>query len=83
MSAVPSAGLLEQSASPPSSSPGSKASLDTVLAADRAEVDRVLHGALDSDVVLIRQVAQYIVESGGKRLRPALVVIAARACGYA
>ena len=83
MSAAHSAGLLEQSVLVPTPSPGSKDTLDIVLAADRAEVDRVLHGALDSDVVLIRQVAQYIVESGGKRLRPALVVIAARACGYA
>jgi len=83
MSAASPVGLLEQSALPHASSPGSKDTLDIVLAADRAEVDRVLHGALDSDVVLIRQVAQYIVESGGKRLRPALVVIAARACGYA
>jgi octaprenyl-diphosphate synthase len=83
MSAAHSAGLLEQSVSSPTPSRGSKDTLDAVLATDRAEVDHVLRGALDSEVVLIRQVAQYIVESGGKRLRPALVVIAARACGYA
>jgi len=81
MSASPPVDFLEQPATPASSA-GSNDSLDTVLTADRAELDRVLHQALDSDVVLIRQVAQYIVESGGKRLRPALVVIAARACGY-
>jgi octaprenyl-diphosphate synthase len=56
--------------------------LDAILAADRIEVDGVLRGALDSDVSLIRQVATYIIGSGGKRLRPALVVMAARACGY-
>jgi octaprenyl-diphosphate synthase len=33
-------------------------------------------------VVLIRQIAEYIIGSGGKRLRPMLVVLAARACGY-
>ena len=58
-------------------------SFDAILAADRLEIDDVLRGALDSDVVLIRQVAAYIIGSGGKRLRPALVVMAARACGYA
>jgi len=47
-----------------------------------AEVDRVLRASLDSDVVLIRQVADYIIGGGGKRLRPALVLLAARACGY-
>ena len=56
--------------------------LTAVLAADRAEVDKVLRASLDSDVALIRQIADYIIGSGGKRLRPALVLLAARACGY-
>ena len=43
-----------------------------------AEVDRVLRASLDSDVALIRQVAEYIVGGGGKRLRPALVLLSAR-----
>ncbi|MBT8060529.1 MAG: polyprenyl synthetase family protein [Gammaproteobacteria bacterium] len=47
-----------------------------------AAVDRLIRASLDSDVVLIRQIAEYIVGSGGKRLRPMLVVLAARACGY-
>jgi octaprenyl-diphosphate synthase len=33
-------------------------------------------------VALIRQIGEYIVDSGGKRLRPALVILAAGACGY-
>ncbi len=37
---------------------------------------------LHSDVVLINQLGYYIVNSGGKRLRPMLVLLAARACGY-
>ena len=56
--------------------------LKGVLAADRAEVDGVLRASLDSDVALIRQIAEYIIGGGGKRLRPALVLLAARACGY-
>jgi octaprenyl-diphosphate synthase len=49
---------------------------------DMARVDRLIRDSLDSDVVLIRQIAEYIIGSGGKRLRPMLVVLAARACGY-
>jgi octaprenyl-diphosphate synthase len=56
--------------------------LKSMLAADRAEVDSVLRASLDSHVVLIRQIAEYIIGGGGKRLRPALVLLAARACGY-
>lgn len=56
--------------------------LKAVLAADRAEVDKVLRASLDSDVALIRQIADYIIGGGGKRLRPALVLLGARACGY-
>ena len=79
MSAAPPAGVLPQTAPRP---PKPMETLDAILAADRAEVDRVLRASLDSDVALIRQVAAYIIGSGGKRLRPALVVMAARACGY-
>ena len=53
-----------------------------LLAAELSEVDRVLRASLDSDVALIRQVADYIIGGGGKRLRPALVILSARACGY-
>ena len=56
--------------------------LDSLLRDDLAAVDRVLRESLSSDVVLIRQIAEYIIGSGGKRLRPALVVLAAQGCGY-
>ena len=46
------------------------------------EVDRVLRSNLDSDVALIRQVAEHIIGSGGKRLRPAVLLLSARACGH-
>jgi octaprenyl-diphosphate synthase len=49
---------------------------------DLADLDRVIVASLDSDVVLVNQVAHYIVAGGGKRLRPLLVLLAARACGY-
>jgi octaprenyl-diphosphate synthase len=45
-------------------------------------VDALIRARLDSDVVLVRQVAEYIVAGGGKRLRPALVLLSAGACGY-
>ena len=45
-------------------------------------VDRVIRDQLHSDVVLIRQVAEYIIRGGGKRLRPALVLLSAGALGY-
>jgi octaprenyl-diphosphate synthase len=53
-----------------------------LIEADMQAVDEVIRSRLHSDVVLIRQVAEYIIGSGGKRLRPALLVLAARACGY-
>ena len=49
---------------------------------DMLAVDAVIRKSLHSDVVLVRQVAEYIISAGGKRMRPALVLMAARACGY-
>jgi octaprenyl-diphosphate synthase len=56
--------------------------LQRVLHDDMQAVDRVLRESLASNVVLIRQVAEHIIGGGGKRLRPALLVLAARACGH-
>ena len=56
--------------------------LNPLLAADMAEVDRELRESLDSNVALIRNVADYIIAGGGKRLRPALLLLTARACAY-
>ena len=56
--------------------------LEGVLRDDLKAVDGVLRESLASDVALIRRVGEYIIGGGGKRLRPALLVLAARACGY-
>jgi octaprenyl-diphosphate synthase len=58
------------------------ASLYTPIAADMNAVDEVVRARLHSEVVLVRQVAEYIISAGGKRMRPALVLLAAGACGY-
>lgn len=49
--------------------------------ADIAAVDRVIREQLHSEVALVDQVSTYIINSGGKRLRPLLVLLAARAAG--
>lgn len=49
---------------------------------DMAAVDELISTSLASDVALVSQVSQYIVTSGGKRLRPVIVTLAARALGY-
>jgi octaprenyl-diphosphate synthase len=49
---------------------------------DLAGTDRVIRARLDSDVALINTVADYIVAAGGKRLRPAVLLLVARALGY-
>jgi octaprenyl-diphosphate synthase len=58
---------------------------DAVLALtrdDRLAVDREIHARLKSDVALINQLGAYIIGGGGKRLRPLILLLAARACGY-
>jgi octaprenyl-diphosphate synthase len=54
----------------------------SLSAPDMARVDTCIHDSLKSDVVLINQIASYIVTSGGKRLRPMLLTLCAHACNY-
>ncbi|AOZ50513.1 octaprenyl diphosphate synthase [Chromobacterium vaccinii] len=54
----------------------------TLIADDMQTVDSVIRARLHSDVVLIRQVAEYIISAGGKRLRPILTLLSGRALGY-
>ena len=47
-----------------------------------AEVDKVIAAKLGSDVPLVSQVCEYIISAGGKRLRPALLLLLSNALGY-
>ena len=45
-------------------------------------VNERIRERLNSDVLLIKQIAEHIIQGGGKRLRPVVHLLAARACGY-
>lgn len=56
--------------------------LHAVVADDFAAVNRTIIEQLTSKVPLVETIGQYIIESGGKRLRPLLALLAARALNY-
>jgi octaprenyl-diphosphate synthase len=58
------------------------AEIKRLVETEMVAVDRLILRELHSDVLLINQIGQYIVQSGGKRLRPNLLLLAARAVGY-
>lgn len=58
------------------------ATLSAPIAEDMLAVDAVIRARLQSEVVLVSQVAEYIISAGGKRMRPAVVLLGARACDY-
>jgi len=49
---------------------------------DLLATDQLILSRLSSDVMLINQIGQHIIYSGGKRVRPLVLLLAARACGY-
>ena len=53
-----------------------------LVADDMKAVDELIQRRLASDVVLVNQLSHYIINSGGKRLRPLLTLMASRAYGY-
>ena len=57
--------------------------IEQLVASHLKPVDRIIQARLESDVPLVNQVSHYIVNSGGKRLRPLLVVLSAKALGDA
>ncbi|CAM3506401.1 octaprenyl diphosphate synthase [Halomonas lysinitropha] len=70
-------------APPQSSSPAPASLLHTVVADDFLAVNRTIMAQLASRIPLVETIGQYIIESGGKRLRPLLVLLAARSLDYA
>ncbi len=58
------------------------AELFPVLASDLAEVDTVIRARLRSDVALVNTISEYIIGAGGKRMRPVMLLLTARALGY-
>lgn len=56
--------------------------IQALTAIDMAKVDETILAQLNSDVSLINQLGFYIVSGGGKRLRPLLAVLSAKALGY-
>lgn len=57
--------------------------LPAMVAEDMAALDSLIREQLYSDAALIGQVGEHIVNAGGKRIRPLLVMLTARALGYA
>ena len=51
-------------------------------APDMERVEKDIHNNFHSDVALIPQVSEYLAGSGGKRIRPMLVTVSSRLCGY-
>lgn len=56
--------------------------IQSLAQADMNSVNELIYQQLQSDVALINQLGIYIVNAGGKRMRPMLSVLAARAMGY-
>ena len=52
------------------------------VAEDFGNVDQLISQSFTSDIPLVEQVARYLITAGGKRLRPLLVLLCAKACGY-
>ena len=59
------------------------AEINALVAEDMRHVDELIRRRLASDVLLINQVAEHIIAAGGKRLRPVLLLLAARSLGFA
>ena len=53
-----------------------------LIRADSKAVDELIRKNLRSDVMLISQVSEYIINSGGKRIRPLIALLAAKALNY-
>ena len=56
--------------------------IQNLVEQDMLDVNQLIHQQMQSDVALVKQLGLYIVNSGGKRIRPMLALLAARALGY-
>ncbi|MDO6637174.1 octaprenyl diphosphate synthase [Pseudoalteromonas carrageenovora] len=56
--------------------------IQALIESDMNDVNQLIHAQMRSDVALVNQLGLYIVNSGGKRVRPMLAILAARALGY-
>ena len=54
----------------------------SVVTQDFQAVDDLIRANLDSKVPMVEEIASYLIEAGGKRLRPLLVLLCSKACGY-
>ncbi len=56
--------------------------IQALIENDMHSVNQLIHAQMQSDVALVSQLGFYIVNSGGKRVRPMLAILAAKALGY-
>jgi len=56
--------------------------IQTLISQDMHAVNQLIERRLSSEVVLINQLGKYIINSGGKRLRPVILLLSARAFQY-
>lgn len=54
----------------------------TLVASDLNAVDELINVKIRSEINLINELTRHIMQSGGKKLRPLLIILASRACGY-
>ena len=76
---------MSENTAPPSSPTAATpdlAAIQALAAPDMQALDALIRQRLASDVVLINQVAEYIIGAGGKRLRPMLLLLTAGALGH-
>ncbi len=78
-------GIQATPAQNPISNQCSEQLLESALTLAKDDMDQVnvtIQARLKSDIALIRTLGAYIIKSGGKRLRPLILLLSARACGY-
>ena len=78
----PNAAAADALVAPPADSKRLLQSATSLVRRELDSVNRAIRRRLDSDIALIRTLGAHIINSGGKRLRPLILLLSARACGY-